>query len=262
MTAVLTYTIMLPLIMLSMPKSGITWHNRQPADDEILGGINWYYTYSLHPYQNEDAVFVPMLWCNLNPAYDYANGYNYLAEAREIYPPDYAGWMLILNEPDLPGAADDSGQCGMTPLQAAYFYRDAVTLFPRAKFVGPAVSHQDYLHGWPWLREWYKAIARLDLPAPRRMAIHTYLGSYPAAILDSYHMVMSPYNAPDKVWVTEFGACDEQQTAHMIATWKSRADVERYAYFTTRDGGCTDLLYEFPGYSLTANGRVWRAAHE
>jgi hypothetical protein len=261
-TAVLTYTIMLPLIMVAMPKSGMAWHNRQPADANVLGGINWYYTYGLHPYPNEDAQFIPMLWCNQWPAYDYIGGYNYLQEAVKLYPPDYAGWMLILNEPDLPGSDRDGGQCGMTPIQAAYFYQAAVTLWPNAQFIGPAVSHRDYQAGWPWLRQWYKEVARLDLPTPARSAIHTYLGEPPAAILDSYHMVMSPYNAPGMVWVTEFGSPDPVQTARMIDVWKARPDVERYAYFTTRGGGGTDLFVDIPGYSLTPNGYAWRAAHK
>ncbi|NJN54489.1 MAG: hypothetical protein HC804_06890 [Anaerolineae bacterium] len=262
LTAVLTFTAFLPLIMLPGPVSGLAWHNRQTADDDVLGGVEWYYTYGLHPYRDEAAQFVPMLWCDRWPAYDYASGYDYITEAQKLYPPEYSGWFLFLNEPDLPGS-DSGGQCGMSPKQAAYFYKAVVGIWPQARLVGPAVSHEDYRAGWVWLRQWYKEVVKLGLPLPERAALHTYLPGDPNAILDSYHEAVRPYaNAPALIWITEFGHCQPAQARRMLAVFQSRADIDRYAWFTTRRGGCTDLFYDVPGYSLTALGQVWKDGHK
>ena len=255
--------IYLPLILTPEPVSGLAWHNRRPADAAVLGGVEWYYTYGLRPYRNEPAQFVPMLWCDRWPAYDYVDGYDYIQEARPLYPLDYRGYFLFLNEPDLPGSDRDGGQCGMTPLQAAHFYKSVVALWPDAKFVGPAVSHMDYWREWEWLAEWYRLIVGMGLPLPHAAALHTYLSEPPPLIVDSLFAMLARYpGAPTAVWITEFGSCDPAQVGVMLDAFRADGRVSRYAYFSTRATGCTDLFYDIPGYSLTRAGEVWVEEHQ
>lgn len=208
----------------------------QPGDAARLG-IEWYYDYGLRwpfPALDNGAAYVPFLWCDQYPALAWPTRSDYF-EALAALPDGYSGDLLILNEPDLRGGDVDGWQCDRTPRQAAYIYKAIKAECPDCRLIGPAVSHLDYLQGWPWLQAFYEEIGTMGLPLPDAAAIHDYTNQHPALIVDSLFAMLSEFpGAPGTVWVTEFATCEPDQAARAIDFYTADPRIERYAWFTAR----------------------------
>lgn len=208
----------------------------QPGDAARLG-IEWYYDYGLRwppPALDNGAAYTPFFWCDQYPALAWPTHTDYFA-ALAALPDGYHGDLLILNEPDLRGGDVDGWQCDRTPRQAAYIYKAIKAECPHCRLIGPAVSHIDYLQGWPWLRDFYSEVSRMGLPPPDVAAIHDYTGQHPALIVDSLFAMLAEFpGAPDTAWVTEFATCEPDLAARAIDFYTADPRIERYAWFTAR----------------------------
>ena len=228
------------------------------ADMQRLG-IDWYYDYALRwPAPSQaGAQYVPFLWCDIYPALAYdAPVIRYFDSLRAL-PAEYSGYLLFLNEPDLRGSTRDGGQCERTPRQAAYMLRAAREICPGCIIVGPAASHEDYLAGWPWLRQFYDEVARIGVRPPDIAAIHDYTGQQPGAIVDSLFGLLAAYpGAPKTAWVTEFTAVAPAQLQRAIDYYRQDPRIERHAYFTARGWRAETDLIGANG-QLTAVGEVY-----
>lgn len=231
----------------------------RPGEAARLGIETWY-NYGLNtPGRTLDngAVYVPFFWCDQWPSLKYPARADYFALLRQNLPPGYSGPLLFLNEPDLPGRDTDMGQCDRTPRQAAYIYKSVLEMCPNCKLVGPAVSHEDYLAGWPWLRAWYSEIYRLKLRPPDTAAIHTYLNEPPHLIVNSLFEMLAFYpGSPETAWITEFASCNPSQAARMIAYYERSDRIDKYFWFTGRGwpDECMNLLDDD---GLTTVGQAW-----
>lgn len=264
-----TETVYLPLIMSpSAPigKAGVVWPDNANEDTAALLNADWWYDYNVRidgP-QIGNMQFVPYIWCDQWPPHSYDNQTTYYFDVAAAHGMDehYRGYLLFLNEPDLPGS-DTGGQCDMTPRQAAYLYKAIKRKYPHAILVGPSVSHRDYWRGWIWLREWYDLIIEMGLPPPEVAAIHTYLDEPPHLIVDSLFRALAEYpGAPQTAWVTEFGHCDPAVAGAMIDAWQADARIERYAWFIVQDWQwpeCLNLLGR--DGELTPVGDAWADRH-
>lgn len=243
------------------PRQGLAaaYSGLNDAEFEQLG-IGWFYDYALRfPFPARAAEYVPFLWCDIYPAMAYdAPAIRYF-DALKALPDGYAGPLLFLNEPDLRGSTKDGGQCERTPRQAAYMLAAARQICPRCIIIGPAASHEDYLAGWPWLREFYNQAQRIGVRLPDVAAVHDYTGQQPGAIVDSLFGVLAAYpGAPETAWVTEFTATSSAELARAVAYYTADERIIRYAYFTARGWRPeTDLL--LPDGSLTNLGQQYEA---
>jgi hypothetical protein len=237
------------------------YSNLSDAEMQQLG-IEWYYDYALrHPLPHRaGAEYVPFLWCDIYPALAYnAPAIRYFERLAQL-PEGYDGYVLFLNEPDLRGATVDGGQCERTPRQAAYMLKAARQVCPACRFVGPVVSHEDYLQAWPWLRGFYIEAARLGVRLPEVSAIHTYLTENPQYIIDSHFHLLGQFpGAATTAWVTEFATSSPDLVARMIAYYESDPRITRYGWFTARGWRADADLITADG-QVTAVGQAWLKA--
>lgn len=257
------YSAYLPMIAAPAITRGYAqaFDTLRPGEAQRLG-LQWYYDYGLKwpfPSLDNGAEYVPYFWCDRYPALAYTYGTDYFEELAKL-PRNYSGYILILNEPDLAGSDRDGSQCERTPHQAAYIYKALVSLCQHCAIVGPAVSHEDYIHGWPWLREFYGEISAMGLRLPDVAAIHTYIDTEPPnLIIDSLFELLANYpGSPQTAWVTEFGTCNADMQRAMIKYYQLDPRVVRYAWFTAvgyPNLPCINLLNE--QRQLTAAGEVW-----
>jgi hypothetical protein len=205
--------------------------------------------------------YVPMLW---NGHYDAAAVQAWLAAHPDV------GHLLVMNEPNL------VDQANLTPAQAAAAWPgyEALAAAAGVRIVGPAMTWgtmAGYADPVAWLDGFIAAYRSANGDRDPRidaLAFHWYdygLGTQ----LDR----LSKYGKP--FWVTEFAnwhtgdgsaqidtaAKQKAQMADMVATCESRADVERYAWFTGRwagDAHFTSLLAAGAG-DLTDLGAAYLA---
>jgi hypothetical protein len=260
--AVMQHTIYAPMMVRPEPVRGLAYCCGSLRPGEAAeAGVQIWYNYGLNaPGRTLDngAIYVPFFWCDQWPALEYPTRVSYFQLLRQNLPEGYAGPLLFLNEPDLAGRDVDMGQCDRTPRQAAYIYKALLEMCPHCRLIGPAVSHEDYLAGWPWLRAWYDEIGRLGLRSPDVAAIHTYLNEPPHLIVNSlFEMLAAVPDAPDTAWVTEFASCNPSQAARMIAYYERSDRIEKYFWFTGRGwpDACMNLLDDD---GLTAVGEIYR----
>jgi hypothetical protein len=234
-------TLFLPLVSTIEPSRGWAKAYSNLTEQELQKlNVDWYYDYTLkYPFPSRGIEYVPFLWCDIYPSLKYENpAIRYFDELKKL-PQDYNGYLLFLNEPDLRGSRIDGGQCERTPRQAAYMLKAVRELRPDVILIGPVVSHEDYLHGWVWLREFYRIIESnpefADVKKPEIGAIHTYLKNDPANIVNSYFSLQNEFSSfPETAWVTEFAADTPEQAERMINFYKNDPRIERYAWFTAR----------------------------
>ncbi len=242
---------------LPISQKGIAWAfpNARPADFPPFHA-SWYHNWGPNP---SDPIasfveFVPFSWCDPQPAID-------------ALPPDYAGYLLFQNEPEL------QGQCGTlagpeltaipTPDQwnrrvdhAAERYITLRAAFPNAKLIGPnlAYSNPDPERMMSrFVADWREKVHDLDnsYPVVAGYALHFYTDTNNAkAQLTDFCARMAEWGETDKeIWVTEFGfgnewgidKADVKTAVHALADLFARGTglppgcrVARYAYYTTR----------------------------
>jgi hypothetical protein len=203
--------------------------------------------------------YVPMLW---NGQYDSAAIVAYLKAHPKIHD------LLVLNEPNL------VDQANLAPAQAAAIWPgyEAVAASTGVKLVGPAMTWgtmPGYADPVTWLDAFYAAYRNANGgrdPRIDALAFHWYdygLGGQ----LDR----LAKYGKP--FWVTEFAnwhtgdgaaqidtpAKQQAQMVDMVNTCETRADVQRYAWFTGRwnnDIHFTSLFDSTPG-GLAALGQAY-----
>lgn len=264
------YAVWLPVVALPEPVQGYAraYSSITPAQAKALR-IGWFYTYVLTPSQLGNAQFVPMFWCDQYPSLAHPPLIDYFEAFQQYYSSSYSGYMLFLNEPDLAGSDVDGGQCDRSPRQAAYIYAALLDACPNCIFIGPAASHIDYLRGWPWLREWYREIDRLDLRYPDIAAIHDYTSLHPSLVVDSLFSMLSEFpGSPRRAWVTEYGTCDPARLAQAKDYFTADPRIERYAWFTAMgypNQPCLNLLSTTgdltPVGEVYANGSVAQTSY-
>jgi len=255
-----SHVLHLPIVATSPPMQGWARAYSDLTNAEMKKlGIEWYYDYNLrYPLPHRaGAEYVPFLWCDIYPSLAYGKAAIRYFDALQKLPPDYSGYLLFLNEPDLPGSIVDGGQCERTPRQAAYMLKATRELCPGCVLVGPVVSHKDYFHGWPWLTEFYREARAIGVRLPEVSAIHTYLDEDPQLIIDSHFRLLRQFpGAATTAWVTEFASADPAQVERMIATYQADPRIERYAWFTARGWRAEMSLIDGAG-RLTPVGEVW-----
>jgi hypothetical protein len=244
-------------------KRGVAYDFASSADlATVSTGVSWWYDWGTRPnaavptdYLSRFGMeFVPMLW---NGNFDAAAVEAWLQAHPEVH------HLLVLNEPNL------TDQANLSPDAAAQLWPqyEAVAAHTGVQLVGPAITWgtmSGYSDPVTWLDAFYAAYRDAHGgrdPQIDALAFHWYdygLGGQ----LDR----LAKYGKP--FWVTEFAnwhsqndgaqidtlAKQEAQLADMVATCESRADVQRYAWFTGRltndphfdsllagDGALTDL---------------------
>jgi hypothetical protein len=248
-------------------KRGIAYHLDSTQDFEALApGVSWWYDWAAKSSVPVNAMrkkyamgYVPMLW---NGQYDSAAIVAYLKAHPKIHD------LLVLNEPNL------VDQANLTPAQAAAIWPgyEAVAASTGVKLVGPAMTWgtmPGYADPVTWLDAFYAAYRTANGgrdPRIDAIAFHWYdygLGGQ----LDR----LAKYGKP--FWVTEFanwhtgdGAAQidtpekqQAQMVDMVNTCETRADVQRYAWFTGRwnnDIHFTSLFGSTPG-GLAALGQAY-----
>jgi hypothetical protein len=224
-------------------KRGVAYDLASLTDlSAVSPNVSWWYDWGLRPNANLPAdaparaamEFVPMLW---NGNFDVATVEAYLQAHPEIHE------LLVLNEPNL------TDQANTTPTAAAQLWPsyEAVAAHSGVRIIGPAITWgtmSGYQDPVVWLDAFYAAFRAANGgrdPRIDALAFHWYdygLG----AQLDR----LTKYGKP--FWVTEFAnwhtssdgaqidslAKQEAQMQAMVQTLESRADVERYAWFTGR----------------------------
>lgn len=266
-----TFVYMPTIISSDVSKAGIAWawhSRRQDSDAEVLG-IGWYYTYSVQCNTAVEGVqYIPMFWADRWPSNAYYDSYysDKFEQLDRCLPEDYADYLLFFNECDLPGTDTTAivGQCGRTPLQAAYMYKKLVEMRPQAKLVGPAVSHRDYQNDWLWYREWLGYIDNWELPMPDVGAIHTYLlDEPPERIVDSYFdMLLEFPDTATTAWVTEFATCKPDRLRIYLDYYNNDTRIERYSYFTIRGDNDPCFFLMRDEVELTSVGLEWVDFHK
>lgn len=239
------------------PKKGLAYWNRPTVPLEPHWELGWYTRYGLSDVgqlrqQNPGAIFIPMMWC------DYAKNdptASSLQEMMDLYGPDYDGFLIWVNEPEL-GAPYN--QCELTDVNdAAQFYIDTKSSFPYAKLVGTNNAFDANITPYTltWLTNWRNAVHNLTcnhpspLPCgyPDMYAYGMHLFGESAALnlqlLDQYYNVLhTTWGIADpRIWVTEMTFCmnnpaHAHELANTVAGFESRAFVERYAFWTNRTG--------------------------
>ncbi len=230
-------------------KRGIAYNELVDARDfgALSSGVSWWYNWgtdtggaSAASAREKYAMdFIPMVW-----------GASFNDEAivsRLTSDPDIH-YLLVLNEPNL------MGQAYVTPAAAAELWPrvEQIAHTTGVKIVGPqitwgnmVVNGTSYADPVAWLDAFYAAYEGANGKEPRIDCLGFHWYDYGlAAQLDR----LTPYGKP--FWVTEIAnwhtgdgdaAIDsvekqKRQMTEMIAICETRADVERYAWFTGRLG--------------------------
>ena len=239
------------------PKKGLSYWNRPTVALEPPWELGWYTRYALSDLnslrkQNPGAVFVPLMWCD-HPKNDPTA--SSLQEMLDLYGPDYSGYVIWVNEPEL-GAPYN--QCDLTNVyEAAQYYIDTKSALPQAKLVGTNNAFDANITPYTlsWLNNWRAAVLDLTcnhpspLPCgyPEMYAYGMHLFGESAALnlqlLDQYYGIL--HNnwgiADPRIWVTEMTFCmnnpaHAQEMADTIFGFESRAFLERYSFWTNRSG--------------------------
>lgn len=218
-------------------RRGIAYDLANDADLAALEpGVSWSYNWSPTPHANADAgiAFVPMLW-NFNFNADSVTAY--LRAHRDVR------YVMVLNEPNL------VDQANLTPQQAAEQWPKYEALAEDAGvlLVGPQITWgtmPNFADPVAWMDAFYAAYRDAhDGGDPRIDVLGFHWYDYG---LDGQLDRLTKYGKP--FWVTEMAnwhvgdgaaAIDttEKQAAQLMAmveTCESRADVQRYAWFTGR----------------------------
>lgn len=218
------------------------WQRTQPAGDR----------YGLRATQG--------LWCDFYYHPIYSGGRLIPQYGAIDLPEDFDGYLLFLNEPDLPG------QCSASPKRAAQLYTHIKATLPNAQLVGPGISDRDWVAGFAWLEAWWTAVVQLTGEPPRMAAwdVHNYTDTAPP---------LAPYDSLEKwlrvrgvekpkFFVSEWGACTVERIIEMRSAFDADPRIIRhYIYDQTGaewDGpGRCIILFDESTMEMTALGRAW-----
>ena len=270
------YAVHLPIVAdgREPPKSGIAFSSHRDAQErvDLLEGTvhywrGWQVGNSL-PGDRWGLEFTPSLWCDFYWHRQHSQGmFRPQMQVLDLLGPDYDGYLLFLNEPDL-AYYGMSGQCAMSPRQAAHMYVHIKSFMPKVKLVGPGISHVDYLNGYRWLGEWFDFVVHYTGETPQMHAwdVHTYLRTGPPlAPYDALQAWLAARGVYDPIfWITEYGSCDPHRLRYMMDSFEADPRIRRYYIYEQfgatwdGDGRCILLFYEDERpIKLTLLGRVF-----
>lgn len=211
--------------------------------------ISWWHDWSINDRTGVPGEYVPMFWGEFWPT-DGPPVVYYMELAKEELGAEYCGFLLFLNEPDLPPP-----QSNLTALRAAELYLELREELPCAKLIGPQVSDI----GLSWLVDW-------------RESVYVLSGEYPTIYAYSMHadsiedldalcgLIISWGEVCEGLWITEFGTgCDVGELYSLTAALSLDARVARYAVYSilptvyvgcnsVYDNGITPYGQAFLGY--------------
>jgi hypothetical protein len=224
-------------------KRGLAYDLASPADlAAVSSGVSWYYNWGTKPnaavpadyHARYELDYYPMLW---NGNFNSSEVIAFLAAHPEVK------HLLVMNEPNL------TSQANLTPAAAAAIWPkyEQVATAAGVKLVGPQITWGTLAgYGDPvvWLDAFYAAYQSANGGrAPRIDALGFHWYDYG---LNGQLDRLTKYGKP--FWVTEFAnwhtssdgaqidslSKQETQMTAMVSVCESRADVERYAWFTGR----------------------------
>lgn len=188
------------------PFYGLAWAN-QPDSDLPLLGAEWFYVWSCQALQRQGLVSVPMLKATQAPA----------------LPADYAGPLLVFNEPNV--AIQDN----LSPSRGVALYREFMSRLPKAQPVVGNVS----IFATDWLRDFVRQ------EPLTRVGVHCYLEAWVSLEYVSRELDRLYADLKLPVWVTEFNnlSPDAAVFSSLLRLLESKPYVERVAPFTNRQLG-------------------------
>jgi len=225
-------------------------HERAAERVAILdGSVGYYRAWQIGERLQGDQwglTFVPSLWCDFYWHPRHSNGqFRPQLHVLELLGRDYDGYLLFLNEPDLPG------QCNISPFRAAQIYIHTRAVLPNAKLVGPGISHEQvpYRQNFAWLSAWWREVLRLTGQPPDMYAWDLHLYWHPGdplAPYDAFEIWLNERGVKDvKFFISEWGVCNPDR----VAEWRRAFDndpriLHHFFYDQSRDGtgGCMTLF--------------------
>ncbi len=241
-----TFNIYLPLTFTQDTRNlakGTAWayFGKRPISErghlaKDIMRIGWFHNWgisAINPLKLYDVEFVPMWWCDQWPSD--AIGDNVKVDFKQLtldrLGRDYDGYLLFLNEPDLPPA-----QCDRTPKQGAKYYIWIKENLPNVKLIGPMTSHIDGLNGYPWLIEWRKQVIKMTGQPPKVYAysLHDYMPYHKVGWLTNklYDLMIKWGDGDKKIWVTEYSKYAPDKMAEATEYFANDPRIERFAGFT------------------------------
>lgn len=179
-----------------------------PQDAETLN-VSWWYNWMVSAESLDDPLYVPML-----PT----------GETDPDLPSDYAGYVLIFNEPDIAKLAVET---------AATRYATLLALYPSVQWVAGGVTSENY----QWLVDFRDYLVENNIALPARWHMHGYCGSGISVAQDEAWMAAAYAALGGTWWITEYNSFDGVTgDAQAVTRWiRQQAWVERYSIFTNRE---------------------------
>lgn len=185
-----------------------------PASDAALLDISWRYNWwhITDKFPGAQGEFVPMLWYGL---------------PDKRLPADYAGPLLVMNEPD------NIKQLNISPQEAAERMITLRAAYPQAQIVAPACLSYNI----DWLGRFYDCGQHPDV-----WAFHAYVeGPYNAdAIIGQLERMHQ--RSGGNAWITEFGVMDGNldQFKALVSWMLAQPWIERIAPYINRQPRIVD----------------------
>jgi hypothetical protein len=189
----------LPLVAAAQPYKGLAFADPAHAGDLDALGVSWWYDWT-------PTGDVPMLWRG-NPSKD--------------IPRNYAGWILVFNEPNL------VNQSNLPPAEAARRLQAVREYYPKAKLLCCGLS--------VWATDWLGEFL-IQGVWPDAWHVHAYTEAWisPAIAQDFLytHQVMTG----GTYWITEYGSPGGSLRDFKTMTrWFEQQEwIERIAAYTNR----------------------------
>lgn len=237
-----TYKVFLPVIISSEPKYGLAMAHPEYYEDIDKLDVSWWYDWSDGNFGKPG--YIPMLW---------------RGNISSKIPQDYAGYILVFNEPNLPS------QSNLSVEEAVKRYKEVRNYYKFAKLVvgGTSIFATDYLE------EFINDLKRDNFPLPDYYHVHAYIEdwinlNYIKAQIEKYYKITG-----GNIWITEFNTVYPHADNEFLEGLKyldSLDYVKRIAVYTNRQldsdyiagwalCGC-DLVN--PDGSLTNKGTLYR----
>ncbi len=224
------FELFLPLVLNPAPTGaycGLAMAVPAPEDLDLLG-VSWWYDWT-------PTGGVPMLWSG---------------KPSDAILPDYAGEILVFNEPNL------EIQANLSPVEAAARSRVLRERYPQATLIAGGTS----IWAVDWMRDYLNAGGQAD-----KIHIHAYAEAWIGVDEIEYYLRQyEKFGLP--IWVTEFNnlSADVNEFRAMLDLFSQHPQIERIAAYTNRQphtGALWELPYLVeltPGGVLTEKGQAYR----
>lgn len=228
------------------------------AERALLPSSCWFHSWAVHsrtwvdgngdPVSAEWGEHIPHFWCgnwnNLSTVPGGTAGYD--------------GFLLIFNEPDVPG------QCEISPEEAVDRTLRLIETMPRAKMIGPQFFSG---LGYSWIRAYHSLLAQQTDWRPYAYAFHYYdwdgLGGGLAAEIDRFdRIIRDEWGEDRRIWLTEYNVhCGPEGLVVDTLAALNDDRIERLAVFAPVWSECLSLYTgEYGNLTLSDLGIAWREA--